>query len=496
MKKAYAWRLTVLSTSVWASMAFAQTHQSQDFKEFYQQFHQNPAQVMDQLPPKEGTAVQFFSEDAKQDSSFVESKDQNRSRVLQIQGRAGFQYNDRAENLVDNGDSIVKTLTEMEKQSLLEAKLSETPWSDDYWAISKGILSARYGDPDKNDTHDWKENLEFNTSNPISDYIKNGNIDLLSPAEKYDLLMGDTNQTLTKKMWAEGKSYYDAYGKVETWMGICHGWAPAAYMLERPTKAIKVTDVTGKHEITFFPSDIKALGSLLWANGQSETKFVGGRCNDKEPKKDKDTGRILSNECFDTNPGTWHLAVVNQVGVAKRSFVIDATFDYEVWNHPMYSYSYRYFNPESGETTRELDKAVIDLKDFSKDKFKSFRDARTKKIVGVEMRIQYVVETHPSQRTTDSSRYDALNSATYRYDLELNEKGEIIGGEWYSNAHPDFLWTPPVGAKASSRLDSRITGRSLKELVRKGSRFAPLASQNGQPIGPVVEALIKESRKQ
>lgn len=495
MKKAYAWRLAVLSTSVWASMAFAQTHQSQDFKEFYQQFHQNPAQVMDQLPPKEGTAVQFFSEEAKQDSSFVESKDQNRSRVLQIQGRAGFQYNDRAENLVDNGESIVKSLVEMQKQGLLEAKLEETPWSDDYWAISKGILAARYGDPDKNDTHDWKENLEFNTSNPISDYIQNGNIDLLSPAEKYDLLMGDANQTLTKKMWSEGKSYYDTYGKVETWMGICHGWAPAAYMLERPTKAIKVKDVTGEHEITFFPSDIKALGSLLWANGQSETKFVGGRCNDKEPKKDRVTGRILSNECFDTNPGTWHLAVVNQLGVAKRSFVIDATFDYEVWNHPMYSYSYRYFNVETGETTKELDKAVIDLKDFSKDKFKSFRDAKTKKVVGVEMRIQYVVETHPTQRTTDNSRYDALNSATYRYDLELDSKGNIIGGEWYSNAHPDFLWTPPVGGKVKSSVDRYMSGATLKDVVKKGARFAPNSSASGLPLPKVVEGLINKSRE-
>ena len=52
---------------------------------------------------------------------------------------------------------------------------------------------------------------------------------LLSPAEKYDLLVGDANYGLTKQMWNAGKGYHDRYGSVESWMGYCHGWAPAAY---------------------------------------------------------------------------------------------------------------------------------------------------------------------------------------------------------------------------------------------------------------------------
>ena len=53
-------------------------------------------------------------------------------------------------------------------------------------------------------------------------------------SEKYDALIGDKSGALTRRMWLEGKGYYDASGKVETWMGICHGWSPAAYMLDRP----------------------------------------------------------------------------------------------------------------------------------------------------------------------------------------------------------------------------------------------------------------------
>ena len=36
---------------------------------------------------------------------------------------------------------------------------------------------------------------------------------------------------------------------------------------------------------------------------------------------------------------------------------------------------------------------------------------------------------------------DKLKVVTYWYDLELDEDNNIVGGEWYTNRHPDFLWT-------------------------------------------------------
>jgi len=49
---------------------------------------------------------------------------------------------------------------------------------------------------------------------------------------------------------------------VETWMGICHGWAPASYMLARPRRTLSLKSPDGVL-IRFFPSDVKALASLL-----------------------------------------------------------------------------------------------------------------------------------------------------------------------------------------------------------------------------------------
>jgi len=228
-------------------------------------------------------------------------------------------------------------------------------------------------------------------------------------------------------MWADGKSFYDATGSVETWMGICHGWSPAAYMLARPKRSITIV-TPDNIPIKFFPSDIKALGSLLWANMPARTRFIGGRCNDKNPAMDQSTGRVVSAQCFDTNPGTWHLAVVNQIGAAKRSMVFDVTFDYEVWNQPVYGYSYTYFNPQTRKATNTLAQAKVAVSAYTNDKFKRFRSPTARSVVGVSMLVSYVVETSPSQREDDSPSYDSIQQVAYEYDLELDANDVIMVG--------------------------------------------------------------------
>lgn len=505
-----------LTTSVLAQ------HQNPNLEAFLEEFHSNPKAVMDQIPVKDnvqqdGLKITVIPESAVAGNAFVAQKDAQRSQICKLNettgvetcldslaGRASILNNDRAEDLVDLGERALKTLGAMDNRNLDNAKLSVRPWSDDYWAIAKGILSYRYADPNKN-SGDWKAHTDYVREIPADTFIESGMIDILSPAEKYDLLVGDKNFSLTKKMMDEGRYYYESQGKVESWMGICHGWAPAAYMLDRPTNIVTVKSATGL-EIPFYPSDIKSLGSLLWANVRTYTKFSGGRCNTKDPKKDSQSGRIVDQECFDTNPGTWHKSVVNQIGISNRSFIIDATYDYEVWNQPVYSYSYKYFNPQTFQTAKgDYKQAAINVKDFTKDKFKSYRNPKAKKIVGVEMRVEYIAETRPTHREYDNDNFDLVTGVTYRYDLELDGRGKIIGGEWYSNKHPDFLWTPPKSTRALTQLDKQIenairSGRqdlkwqSGDALPAIWASNAPLMSQKGEPLGLIVEGLIERSR--
>ena len=120
---------------------------------------------------------------------------------------------------------------------------------------------------------------------------------------------------------------------------------------------------------------------------------------------------------------------------------MDAHHDTEIWNEPIYGYRYTYFNPQTKAPTASLPEASIDIRDFSSDKFKRNRSSATRSVVGVAMDLTYVSETAPSAGATDRPANDALVTIHYLYDLELDSAHNIIGGEWYSNAHPGFLWS-------------------------------------------------------
>lgn len=467
-------------------------------------FNRNPVAFMNEKPTKYDAngnpvaGVTLFGATTIANRRFVEARDLARQRALALnsQGtaRAAAAANDKAANLVD---ALRYTkLQEMETAKLKQAKLAETPWSDDYWGLYKGELGARYADPNFPSSDNWQKNWNYVVANPAAAIIKTrsaSRINRLSPAEKYDAIIGDAEGSLTRQMWADGKSFYDATGSVESWMGICHGWAPAAYMLARPKKA--VTLVTPDNiPIKFFPADIKALASLLWANMPARTRFIGGRCNDKNPALDQTTGRVISAQCFDTNPGTWHLAVVNQIGAAKRSMVFDVTFDYEVWNQPVYGYSYTYFNPQTRKATNTLAQAKLPISAYTADKFKRFRSPQTRSVVGVSMLVSYIVEVSPVQREDDQAAYDSIQQVAYEYDLELDANDVIIGGEWYRNEHPDFLWTPVKGTAAQTRYENSASGNwdDLRRAMPVSWRTSAIqaALNDRAPLAKIVERLI------
>ena len=477
-----------------------------------QSFKSDPVTEMQWQPEKrdrEGEIVHApcaFSEQDIQINRFVYASDEARKRLRLIEngteialentqpGRAPYEYYDRADHLVDT--FRYSSPHAMDAAGLQQARLDESPWSDDYWAYYKGVLGCRYADPTFPHSSDWSENFTYVLNNKVDHIVNRGDtnqIYRLSPSEKYDLLIGDASGTLTQKMWEKGRRYHDDFGSVEPWMGICHGWAPAAYMLPRPRNAVDVAAADGS-TLRFYPSDIKALASLLWAQAKTVTRFIGGRCNDHNPEIDSSNGRLISSKCFDTNPGTWHLSMVNQIGFGHRSMILDATHDYEVWNQPIHAYSYWYFNPQELVWASSLSDAMVPYHEFTNDWFKAYRGESIASVVGVMTRLQYVVETSPSHNEHDSSAEDALNSVDYYYDLELDASNDIIGGEWYMNKHPDFLWTPPPLARARTLSEHYATGEwsgatPMPQDWRSAAWHA--AYNNSAPLAKIVERLIE-----
>jgi hypothetical protein len=399
---------------------------------------------------------------------------------------------DRAEDLVDT--MRWTTLAGIEKAKATSAELEEQPWSDTYWPLSSGVIAQRYADPDFPASADWRVNAEY-----LRQSLGEPPSDRMSPAEKYDLLVGDRAFPLSKKMISQGQEYYERFGHVERWMGICHGWAPASYMMDRPLHSVTVKNREGT-DIVFLPADIRALASLLWANASAPTRFIGGRCGTRDPESDS-TGRPRDEECVDTNPATFHLAVVNQIAASRRSFVMDASYDYEVWNQPVVGYSYEVYNVLTQATAENVAAAKVALKDYPNDPRARFRSPRAKYVVGVRMRVDYMSENFPRAEALAGLRDDRRNTMRYFYDLELDERGVVVGGEWESRNHPDFLWTPTRDAipltPGDMALDSAGDRAGWKEagFPEKWSRAARDSSDEGMPLARVVYELVARSRE-
>lgn len=525
------------------------TFDIQKINKHLQAFRANPVEMMKKVPPKfdtEGREViasgPFGAEDYRE-AGYSSGRDQIRTGMIAAETtRAAYAANDNPRNLVDTFTH--ETLTAIEAAGLKAARLDEQPWSGDYWATAQGGLGNRYV---ACMPYGWQESFDYIRNHPSRVILHSGSdvwVNELSPAEKYDALVGDANETLTRASWQKGKAYFDAHDDVPGWFGICHGWSPASFMLPRPKKSVKVQTPDGI-SLTFFPCEIKALGSLLWAESHPQVRFIGGRCNTENPAFDLETGRVVTlnnpymaaevspeeplppdmpppgevevtlstehwNEetgeidgrtggrsteagCFDTNPGSWHLSIVNQIGVSRRSMVMDASFDYQVWNQPLLGYEYTYFNPHTLQTTDVLQDATVSRANFTSDIFKKYRSPKAASFVGVIMKATYMGENGNEQVHEDTPDNDSVIDVYYYYDLELDSSGKIIGGEWYTNSHPDFLWTPRKGTRAASRYEQMTTGtwQAGQPVPESWRAAAQKASADLTPLAAVVEQLFK-----
>jgi hypothetical protein len=457
------------------------TTEVEDVQMFLKEFHSNPKQAMDRLPQQiiNGQAIErgFVDYNILKSSAF---------NVLAPPAR-----NDLASSIVDGG-RVNSNINSLEQLGLMSSSLSITPWADSYWPTHKGLIGIRYGDLQFPNSRSFRVNYDYISSHPASGLVAAGSsflIDQLSPAEKYDLLVGDSTWTMTKYSWQQGLNYLARGQRVPGWVGICHGWSAAAHMGMPVTSSPIIVSSVNNIKITFFPSDIKALQSMLWANASPRTRFVGSRCNVFNPARNKN-GRIIDPACFNNNPATFHLILTNQLGLNHRSFIIDATYDAEVWNFPLSSYRYHYFNPQSLVSVSDFRQAVIPIDSFTIDKFKEFRSPQARYIVGIALDDTYVVEIAPNR---GAQLVSPVKTIRHIYDLELDANYEIIGGEWYANAHPDFIWTFDVNAMARSISESSVKPSDWglhSSVPQEWTQAAQLASAKGQPILGIIQALL------
>ena len=349
-----------------------------------------------------------------------------------------------------------------------EGRAEQTPWPSDYWPYYKDSILDRYKGEDVLSPVE-KYDVAFNGWTPSEDEdVRPMDVTRNCESETVEGEDGET-KIVSKIVLSDGeKKYYEDLGPaakwqheskgiakahngidddddgetdecggedydgIESWWGLCHAWVPAAILEPEPLKAVTMNGVE------FTVSDIKAL--LIAQYDRSSAHMLGGRCNEREVERDDDTGRVLLDECRDTNPGAWYVVATNFLGIQKRAFAEDRTMGYQVWNQPILGYQIT----EEKEVTEE--EAMEMLKQPGKKYTEVFNSPDVASWRYVKMNSDYITESSASEdeplieniaRYTRTDRYEMI--------IELDAEGMVIGGEWlnYSNAtHPDFLWLP------------------------------------------------------
>jgi hypothetical protein len=303
-------------------------------------------------------------------------------------------------------------------------------WSGDYWPTYLGGAAQR-----------WQlYGLTASAAYPLlqADEWSSFDLKLLSPAEKYDLYAGrydfpltlaERERTAVLRSIKDSPEYMPGY-TIPSWEGLCHGWAPATLHYKEPLP-VTLTNADGL-AIPFASADIKALLSLLMHEALgSQHRFLGRRCEadfaDLQMKLDR--GEIDKRiydwiveglACRDTNAGSFHVVLANELGLNKKGFMADISRDYQVWNQGLYSYVSQFGDIKRQKSPRAALDTVYEVE--------------------VITTVQYIQETGNAWEAEGTRDGYIFGEASYHYRLELNASREIIGGAWISEERPDFLW--------------------------------------------------------
>ena len=364
-------------------------------------------------------------------------------------------------------------------------EVEQTPWTGSYWPTYRDNINYRWAGPET-DSPAKKYEKAFGRTDLEDRVSKHFGID---SAPKYGLDSctkeedcEDEGTECAKRLDAE-----EGYC-VPTWWGVCHAWAPAAIMEKEPEQPVE------HNGVTFQINDIKALISLSYTAGLS-TDFLSLRCNKNDKKEEIEYNEYGipvedDKECADTNAGTFHVVVANMMGIQKKSFVEDRTFDDQVWNQPVRSYKVTKNFVVTAKKANEL----IGMTDAPEDyqfnpKAKSFRHIR--------MTFKYITESEQELDGNLKSQIDFYTHTDYyEYVLELDDEEKIIGGEWVGDSkkdHPDFLWVPTSKKSVEIAKDDSFTAGTgiiwdeVKELIA-ASYITPTPVTEGFDWGDACEA--------
>jgi len=388
---------------------------------------------------------------------------------------------------------FIQTIFDLDSISS-QASLNFVPWTDLNWELAKGTIADRYNDQKFRRANCWQKRKEYISQKDFRKiinapkWLQKSRVNKLSPAEKYDLLVGDFDRTLTFALWDDVEKIHYREG-VEAWMGLCEGTTAAALVFPEPKKSVFMTSARNGISIEFTPTDIKALAGLLYSDYVAGLPTIGTRCIHRDLDRDR-------KDCFDINPASWHVAVLSFIGKFKKPFVTDTVKNYIVQSSTILGYELIYYNPSSKQSSHRASEVMMERAKIHHDPFHSRRSPHAKYLLGVNMRaftsVQPTYEVRGQNPALKKIGLDLI------YDLEIDSFGKIIGGEWHNldNKGPDFIWSIPNGFRSLSLADKSIDLNPQWNGERVPLEWVDSirsASAQCQPMAIIVERLIEMS---
>jgi hypothetical protein len=194
-------------------------------------------------------------------------------------------------------------------------------WSDSYWPATRGSILDRWQQP----AMAFKYNdYVFPTQAQVM-AMTEAQINLLSPAEKFDIIRGRFDYPLSTALKAIKTT------KEDWWRGSCDGWTASSLTFDEPI-AIRYYSRALNKFIPFASSDIKGLLAYYYAKvADFPSQAVGLACKAY-------SGLEFNAACKDVNAASFHVLVANEMGLRQHGVAMDRDPGIQTWNQPFTSF--------------------------------------------------------------------------------------------------------------------------------------------------------------
>ncbi|OWZ13740.1 Transglutaminase elicitor [Phytophthora megakarya] len=335
-----------------------------------------------------------------------------------------------------------------------------SPWPGPYWPTYQDGINVQWSEGEASPAEKYAKAFGLDVKDFMDKVSKDNGIDSMSKRPKCTSdddckSLPDGSACGIRDGASSGYCIPTCSGYcIPTWFGICHAWTPASIMEAEPNCPVT------HNGVTFHPMDLKALVSDIYDGAQISTVFTGTRFNGGSDSTDE-YGRHSSDAYRDLNPAFFHITAANLLGNLNATFVADVTAGAEVWNQPVRGFKVY------EQTEMSLEEAAQTFYGLEKYPW----NAAAKSIVYVKTRLSWIFETYTDGGLVKDGQVDKFTTgAYYTYLLEMDDDGNIIGGEWVYNSdadHPDFIWFPKSKPAADTVTSVGLSYADVSMLLEK-----------------------------